>query len=217
MKITNDCLVQDTLTVQINNECVEISSLQSGNSDEILSYLMMMNQQQQKLIKEILIQLQKCCYRPAPTPIKCCDSVYVGQIVKDFTIIDVTPKQKPIIFPPQQPQPVYVKPQPTLPENIYSTVTDKNAFSIMGTGGSWTIINGDIVSSGVSLRRKIPIKLGVKNGDRILECIIDYKIVMGGGLYPRPEPILVYQIINTRTGGRTTFEAGPNHFRSWFR
>jgi hypothetical protein len=139
----------------------------------------------------------------------------VGQIVKDFTVIDVTPIQPTQNYTIQPAKTSTTK--PVILETPYVPVVDKNAFSIMGTGGSWTIVNGDVMSGGVSLRKVLPIKLGIKNRDRILECITGYRVVMGGGLYPRQEAVLVYQILNTTTGTRTTFEAGPDHFRGWFR
>lgn len=223
MIVRNDCVKQDTIMIEVNGICTtttDLIAISNGpTQDELDQILMLMEQykkccinntmllqQQQQMIKDIMSQISKCC---------CNGPVYVGQIVKDFTIIDITPKPKQIYNPPSQPLPRQLPPTPiTTP---YVPIVDKSAFSIMGTGGSWKIVNGDIVSGGVSLRRNIPITLNIKNGDKILQCIIDYRVVMGGGLYPKQEPILVYQILNTTTGTRTTFEAGPNHYRSWFK
>lgn len=230
MEVRNDCLQQDTLTVEINGQCNTITDLVATNNiiendklDMILNLMEQYNKccinntmilyQQQQMLKDILNRLILCgCKYPKPI-IK---PVYVGQVVKDFTIIDVTPRQQPINYIPQD-MPVYVKPKQEVIDTPYYPVVDRNAFGIMGVGGSWNIVNNDIISSDVSLRRSIPIKLNIKNGDKILESIIDYKVIMGGGLYPKQEPILVYQILNTNTGTRTTFEAGPNHYKKWFR
>jgi len=226
MIIRNDCVKEDTLTVEINGQCSDIITLPGSgiNSDQIMLLMEQYNKccmsntmllyQQQQMIKEILSQLKKCC-STKPQQVNCCKPNYPGQNVDDFTIIDITPKQRPVINQQQQTLPKPTKPDTI--ETLYSPVVDKNAFSIMGVGGSWTIVNGDIVSGGVSLKRFIPVKLGVKNGDRLLECITGYRVVTGGGMYPKQEAILSYQILNIKTGGRTIFEAGPNHFRSWFR
>ncbi len=232
MEVRNDCLQQDTLTIEINGQCNTITDLVATNGggviendklDMILNLMeqynkccmnnTMMLYQQQGILKDILNRLILCgCKYPKPIT----KPVYVGQVVKDFTIIDITPIQPSYNYI-QQEKPVYIKPKPVVVETPYYPVVDRNAFSIMGIGGSWNIVNNDIVSGGVSLRRKIPVKLNIKNGDKILESIIDYRIIMGGGLYPKQEPILAYQILNTTTGTRTTFEAGPNHYRKWFR
>ena len=210
--ITDDKLDYMIFLMEQNRKCCENNTMLFYQQQIIIKELYY---RQQMMLNEILNQLKKCCYKPVQ--VGCCKPFYVGQIIKDFTI-DITPKQKPIYVKEvvQQAQQV-IKEREQVIVNAYSPVVDKNAFSIMGTGGSWTIVNGDIVSGGVSLRKVIPIKLGIKNGDKILECITGYRVVTGGGLYPKQEAILVYQILNTKTGTRTTFEAGPNHFRGWFR
>jgi hypothetical protein len=214
--ITDDKLDYMILLMEQNRKCCENNTMLFYQQQSIIKELYY---RQQIMLNNILNQLKKCCYKPIE--VGCCRPFYVGQVVKDFSI-DITPKQRPIylneVVNSVVQQAHGVIKQKELPiENVYSPVFDKNAFSIMGAPGSWTIVNNDVVSGGVSLKKYIPIKLGIKNGDKILECITCYRVITGGGLYPKKEAILVYQILNTKTGTRNTFEAGPNHFRSWFR
>jgi hypothetical protein len=211
ISIDNDKLDYMILLMEQNRKCCENNTMLFYQQQKIFREVYY---KQQMMLNEILNQLKKCCYKPIQ--IGCCGSPYVGQIVKDFTI-DVTPKQKPIYVKEVVQQAQQVIRQRAEPvENMYSPVFEKDAFSIIGIPGSWKIINGDVVSGGISLRKYIPVKLNIKNGDILLECINGYRVITGGGLYPKQEVVLSYQVVN-KNGVRRIFEAGPNHYRSWFR
>jgi hypothetical protein len=89
--------------------------------------------------------------------------------------------------------------------------------SVIDIPGEFKIIDNKYVDkSGTDLKRYLPYELNIKNDNIILEAILDYRILIGGGLYPRQEVILIYQTKNVKTGAITTFEAGVNHYRKWY-
>ena len=89
--------------------------------------------------------------------------------------------------------------------------------SIIDIPGTYKIVDDRYLDkSGTDLKRYLPYELSIKNGDVILESINDYRVIKSNDLYGTMDVILVYQTKNLKTGVRTTYEAGRNHYRSWW-
>lgn len=158
----------------------------------------------------IFRELLKCCER---RPI----GGNTGVILPGGTVI---PGQ--IVNPPAQvnpnPLPIKnVKPIRDIPYESYDTPFIPNG-SIIDIPGTY-FIDGDryIDKSGTDLRRYLPYDLSIKKGDTILEGILDYRIIKSNDIWGTMDVILVYQTKNLKTGVRTTYEAGRNHYRSWYK
>lgn len=90
--------------------------------------------------------------------------------------------------------------------------------SIIDIPGTYTIVGDRYVDkSGTDLRRYLPYELSIKNNDVFLEAILDYRVIKSNDLYGTMDVVLVYQTKNLKTGVRTTYEAGRNHYRNWWR
>jgi hypothetical protein len=80
-------------------------------------------------------------------------------------------------------------------------------------------IDGDryINEANIDLRNILPLDINIYDATSgvLLESILDYRIVTGGGLYPRKEVILVYA---TKKGEvKKTFEGGLDLYRRWYK
>jgi hypothetical protein len=90
--------------------------------------------------------------------------------------------------------------------------------SVIDIPGQYQIVNDKYIDkSGDDLKRYLPYHVNIKNGDLILLCIMDYRIVMGGGLYPRKEVLFLYKTKNIKTGVINLFEATADHYRGWWK
>jgi hypothetical protein len=88
---------------------------------------------------------------------------------------------------------------------------------IMYIPGEYRVVDDKYVDkSGVDLRRWLPYELNIKNGDIILEAILDYRILLGGGLYLKKDVMLIYKTRNITNNVVTTFEAGVGHYKKWW-
>jgi hypothetical protein len=89
--------------------------------------------------------------------------------------------------------------------------------SIIDIPGEYKIVGNCYVNAvGVDLKRYLPYELNIKRDDIILLSIMDYRIVMGGGLYPRKEVLFLYKTKNISTGVINLFEASAGHYRRWY-
>jgi hypothetical protein len=160
-----------------------------------------------KLVKydEVFKKLLSCCERPVNTGVNI-GSVIPGQIVNPpRTTIEVINNPKPI--------------RREIREVVYESyeggyITNG---SVIDIPSNYKIVDGGYLdASGTDLRRYLPYEINIKNNNTILTRILDYRVVIGGGLYPRNEVILVYEVKDVMSGVIKTYEAGVNHFRSWW-
>jgi hypothetical protein len=192
-------LSQIVSLLEDNAECCEINN----------KYLMSINDRLNRY-DFILRELLKCCYIHdtggntgviLPTP------VLPGQIVSPAPV----KPSKPVLP---------VKPVKEIREVVYESYETPYIpnGSIIDIPGTYTIVGDRYVDkSGTDLRRYLPYELSIKNNDVILEGILDYRVVKNNDIYGTMDVILVYQTKNVKTGVRTTYEAGRNHYRSWWK
>jgi hypothetical protein len=87
---------------------------------------------------------------------------------------------------------------------------------LLDIANKFTIVGDKYLDGHVDLKRYLPYELNISDGEIILLGIIDYRIKMGGGLYPKPEVIFHYRTKNIKTGVVTSFEGGINMWRKWW-
>jgi hypothetical protein len=200
--------------LQSNNECCNLNtSLSKEILDKIMlslkccefntKYLLSIDNRLNRY-ESLLIELLKKCDK------------------KPLQVINIEPGQ--IVHPPRELPRVEVEPAPVKVKPIRDVVYEsyEGAYfpdaSIIDISSKFSIVDDKYIDkSGMDLKGWLPYEVNLKKDSIILEKILDYRIITGGGLYPRREVILVYQVRDINTNVVKTYEAGVGHFRSWWK
>lgn len=189
------------------------------------------------LINEVKEDAEKCCLTTQKYLIGITQQLYTQQqylekLLRCCNYRPIRPYITPgdILNPPPTPIPL----EPKKPYTSLSTyqqpkrieVTTYETYDtpyyphsrLIDIPGKYKIVNDRYVNeAGVDLSDILPLDVEIYDTSTgvLLESILDYRIIVGGGLYPRKEVILVYA---TKKGEvRKTFEGGLDHFRRWYK
>jgi hypothetical protein len=198
----------------VNVDLTEIINLLEENAECCYTntkYLIALNDRLNRY-DFIFRQLLDCCKRPGNTGVP----LPVGPVIPG-DIVNPPPGGNTGVIIDNPIRPVReVKQVREVIYESYDTPYIPNG-SVIDIAGEFKIVDNSYVDkSGTDLRRYLPYELNIKDGDILLQAILDYRVLMGGGLYPRKEVVLVFQTKNMRTGVISTYEAGSNHYRKWW-
>lgn len=192
----------------IENLLIENSECCKMNSNYLININKRLNNYD-NIFKELL----RCCFKPIMNN----KPIIPGQIVYPAPIEKISKEIKSPIKNNQKYDILYSEPSIiNINRKEYDTPFYPHA-DVIGLHINYKIINNSYIGpDNVDLKKWLPLELNYKNNNVILEKILDYRILIGGGLYPRPEVVLVYQTYDNSTGVRKTFEASVFHYRKWW-
>ena len=96
---------------------------------------------------------------------------------------------------------------------VYKKNIVKYSFIIPKLSGRFLVSNSSLISlDGVDVNSFLPIIYNKKEGDLLLEKITKYRIDKKPLLIGHEPVLFTYQVLNSKTGVRTLFEAGVNHW-----
>lgn len=218
MTIINDCVIQDTLNLEINGVCTSPSFILT-QSEQMFYEIIKQNEQccasLSKYLEVIRHQLNNQQYLIEKLTANCYNNYYEQPICIPCTIIE--PVHQPI-KPKELTQntyaPFYIAQESIRRYNMILYPIDyriKGGFAIIGIPGTWQLRNGLVYNeAGDELSQYLPLVFNfrIERLGLILERIRCYRVM-------RNKVEFEYQTLDIKTGVRKVFYGGTGIWNKW--